>query len=372
MILSDIVLLRCPDCREALEIGSRIVQDGEALVAGTLSCKGCHHNFLVFDTVVILFRRSDVGAFLNDREKAFIDLHKLDICQPDENVVEGPDDRLIAVASNWSYQWNEVETTVDLDGDGFYGARAFWSFIPLDALTLLDKVALVTCGGLGREAYHLAAAGARRVVVNEIGDEIYRIRALVPDADHRLLLVRSDMSHLPLMPGSVDFAICDHALQHVIDHSEAFARLAETVRPGGRVAICVYSHENNVLMTYLVEPTKVILKWVPIRILRYAAVLPAAILWCVIYGVYKPASALAPTLSRRLPLFEHLMFWARFPFSFLWTSIFDLLHAPVSYHFTHSELERLAADNGLEIECLHNTNGTLWSLVARVPGQAEA
>lgn len=371
MLVSDLHLLCCPDCRGALALGRVLDQDGDVLVNGTLSCPACRFDFPVIDTVVVLFRRGDVRSFLTPRETAFLQARGLHACLGDgADAGGGPDERLLATAGNWSYQWNAAVASVkpeDLEGDGYYGAKAFWTFIPVEPASVAGRIALSACGGFGREACHLVRAGAERVILNEIGDEIYHARHFIPDADRRTLLLRSDFSYLPVAAGSVDFAVCDHALQHVINHEAAFSRLVQTVRPGGRAAICVYSRENNVIMTHMVEPAKTVLHRIPLTPLRWLALVPALLVFALIHGLYRPLSRLAPALARLLPLASHMLFWAGFDFRTLWLAIFDLLHAPVSHHFPRSQVERMAADNGLEVLRLVNTNGTLWSLIGLVP-----
>jgi hypothetical protein len=59
-----------------------------------------------------------------------------------------------------------------------------------------------------------------------------------------------------------------------------------------------------------------------------------------------------------------LLFWAKNPFRKIWASGFDLIHAPVSYHFKRDEMLTLARSRPLTMETLRLTNGTLWSMVA--------
>ena len=53
------------------------------------------------------------------------------------------------------------------------------------------------------------------------------------------------------------------------------------------------------------------------------------------------------------------------PFKFIWSACFDLMHAPISYHFREDEMTALAESNGVTIEKLVLTHGTTWSLVGR-------
>ena len=70
-------------------------------------------------------------------------------------------------------------------------------------------------------------------------------------------------------------------------------------------------------------------------------------------------------LSKKIPLFDHMMFWAKGNFALIRTSCFDLIHAPVSYHFKQNEVLKLAQLANLHIDKLINTHGTTWSMTAR-------
>jgi hypothetical protein len=69
-------------------------------------------------------------------------------------------------------------------------------------------------------------------------------------------------------------------------------------------------------------------------------------------------------MAKKLPLYEHMLLWSQNRFKMTWMSIFDLFHAPISYHFRRDEVVRLAEENKLSISELRHTNSVLWSLVA--------
>jgi hypothetical protein len=68
-----------------------------------------------------------------------------------------------------------------------------------------------------------------------------------------------------------------------------------------------------------------------------------------------------------LPLKEHMMFWSVNCFKDVWLSCFDLIHAPISFHFRKEDMEGLVVMNQLELVKLVNTHGTTWSLVTKKP-----
>lgn len=120
-------------------------------------------------------------------------------------------------------------------------------------------------------------------------------------------------------------------------------------------------------MTHLVEPAKRLLRHLPAKALRAVAFLPAVAIYLLGRVVYAPVCARFSSARRWLPLASHMLLWAEGTFSTVWCSCFDLLHAPISYHFRREEMLIMAQENALKVQTLTNTNGTLWSLVAEKP-----
>jgi len=277
----------------------------------------------------------------------------------------GDSEKLVRTVENWSYQWNEVLQwkTADFEGEGFCGEKCFRAFIPIELEAYRDKKVVIWCGGNGREAYHVARSSPKLIVVVEIGDEIYRIRNLF-NSDVSLLLLRCDMLKNPLKKNIADISICDHALQHISDHEKAVEMIAGILEKNGVAGLCAYSHEHNLLMTHIVEPMKFILHRVPLKLLRLVSSLPALVIFFLINFLYMPLGRFNVKLAREIPLYDHMAFWSKCDLKFIWTACFDLMHAPISYHFKKEEIEALAASNQLEIRKLINTHGTTWSLIA--------
>lgn len=373
MLVADTALLCCVDCGGDLTLLKADTR-GEVLLSGLLGCVDCDRRYPVVDEVGIFFTRGAAEHYLSAAEQDRLVALGLGEALGRPATLDEGETRQLEVARNWEYQWTDV-CPLDpgaLDRDDLFGARAFWEFIPIAPEAMRGKTVFIGCGGNGREVYHVSKAAPARIIVNEIGREIHVIRHLVPDSGERLMLLRGDLTTLPLKTGVCDVALCDHALQHVLDHRRAFAGMAELVRAGGLVSVCVYSHENNSIMTHLVEPAKRLLWHLSARTLRAVAFLPAVVVHLLGRGLYAPLCSRYAWAKRRLPLASHMLLWAAGKFSTVWCSCFDLLHAPISYHFRRREVASLAEDNGLEVTALVNTNKTLWSLVASKPAGRKA
>ena len=109
---------------------------------------------------------------------------------------------------------------------------------------------------------------------------------------------------------------------------------------------------------------KKVLHLLPLKAQERLSLVPAAMVHALIRLVYVPANKALPRLAEKLPLNSHMMLWSKFDFKTVWTACFDLIHAPISYHFRKGEIEALCRQNGLTIDRLVNTHGTTWSLAA--------
>jgi len=368
MNLSHIELLQCIECGGTLELDDNHASDtcGNFIAKGILRCQSCNESFPIIDGVGIFFKKSLLSYFLNDYEKRICDSLKFTFKKTTDDLLENS---LLAkqVADNWSYQWNTLAPWEknDFEKDDFNGALNFRKFIRIEPEEYKGKKITVWCGGNGREAYHISKNVPQLLIVNEIGDEIYRINGLI-SKNINLLLIRCDMLCNPLRSGIVDISICDHALQHVIDKRGAFSALADVLSQGGTAAVCVYSYENNFLITHIIEPLKGIIHKMTLNGQKFISIFPAIFIFLLIKIFYLPANYLLPTgICRKMPLFDHMMFWSKGNFRLIRLSCFDLIHAPVSYHFNKDEVQKLVQQAGLHLDKLINTHGTTWSMTAK-------
>lgn len=366
MLIEDVNLLRCVDCYGDL-IAVHYEINYNVIVNGVLRCSSCDRNYPIIDEVGMFFRKEHINAYISNWEiNKLKELGYSEILKDCNNQNLKAVKEQVAVAKNWQYQHERVyQWEQDIGKDSFHGKRLFWTFIPIKPEIIKQKIVYIACTGRGKEVYHVLNESPRKVIANEIGAEIYSITSILGKYRKDLTLLRFDISYSPLKPEQIDIAICDHALQHVLDHKRAFSKLVESLKINGLISICVYSYENNFLMTHIVEPLKSILKHFPLILIRGLAFLPAFIIYLAIHFIYKPISKLSRKIGRFLPLYDHMIFWSTSSLNFIWSACFDLMHAPISYHFRKAEVENLASSNDVEVLKFVNTHGTTWSLVGK-------
>ncbi|MBF0473837.1 MAG: methyltransferase domain-containing protein [Nitrospirae bacterium] len=367
MKLSHITLLKCIKCDGEIALSSIHPNkiEKEIIEFGILSCIDCGALYPIIKGVGVFFKKEFIGHYLNEDEKKicndlglFIDKEKVTLNQIQQKQLDA--------ASNWSYQWTKTYDFKkdDFINEGFLKEETFFEFIPIETEKIKNKTIIVWCGGKGREAFHLIKYNPEVLIVNEIGDEIYGIPQLLGYPDN-LMLIRCDMQQNPIRLGSADYSICDHALQHVADHKMGFKVITDVLKPNGIIIINAYSYENNFLMVYIIEPLKVIFHKLSLKTLERIAFIPAMIVYILIHLFYVPANKiLSKQTCNKIPLFDHMIFWSKVSFKWIDLACFDLIHAPISYHFKKEEFIKMARDNNATIKTLNNTHGTTWTFIA--------
>jgi len=327
-------------------------------------CLSCEARYAIIEYVLILLSHHELQQILSPE---LLQHHQQILGQlaTDSNVADK-----VALRSgvNWGRQFSQdfMVTLEALRGDGFWGKEAFWQYCGLAPEDIANKNICVFCGGSGREAYHLAAAQAGRIIVIDIGQHLFNIPRLLPYLTPILLLVLTDFYFSPVKENGADITICDHAMQHIDDHARAYSKLCRTTRGGGLVSICVYSHENNFIMNYLVEPAKCILHRFGNTGIKFFSHIPAIILYAT-NTAYTFMQTAFGVETGHLPYAKLFALWRKDGYAKFHEACFDLIHAPISYHFKYREVHALAHNNGLTLKKLEMINSTMWTMLAQKP-----
>lgn len=193
-------LLVCPECSGPLVLETR-VQQGDEIVSGSLGCSKCQRAFPI---------RDGIPRFVaND-----------------------------AYATSFSFEWKRWRRTQ------FDTASRKTSLSTFEASTgrrpedLAGKLVLDAGCGAGRYMDVVARGGAEIVGVDlSLAVEVAQRNLGNLTLCH---FVQADLLHLPFPAGTFDFIYSLGVLHHTPDTREAFLRLAQTLKPGGEVAIWVY------------------------------------------------------------------------------------------------------------------------------------
>jgi SAM-dependent methyltransferase len=149
----------------------------------------------------------------------------------------------------------------------------------------------------------------------------------------------------------------------VIHHLEfperAVRAMAAAAKPGGRVLIWVYGHENNEWIVRLLDPLrKALFSRLPIGFVHHLSLYPAALLW------------LALRLGAgRIAYFRLLR---RFAFRHLRSIVFDQMLPKIAHYWSRDEAIDLLRQAGLRDIRASWINEVSWSVVGRRPDRSGA
>jgi ubiquinone/menaquinone biosynthesis C-methylase UbiE/uncharacterized protein YbaR (Trm112 family) len=200
--------LMCPDCHHDLCVAAVDERDEDQIVTGSLSCSDCHKSFPIL---------RGIPRFV-----------------PLSNYADGFD-----------FQWNKHALTQHdshsgstVSEDRFF-KETRWPR-DLKGETILE----VGCGS-GRFTAQAISTGAMVVATDLSGavDANYRVHQHVD----KLLLVQSDIYHMPFRLEAYDKVFCIGVLQHTPNVKKSFMTLPRYLKPGGSLVTDVYDKRDGLL-----------------------------------------------------------------------------------------------------------------------------
>ena len=204
-------LLCCPNCRERLTLDAAEYEQ-EEVKEGRLICNGCAE---IFDV------KNYIPRFV-----------------PSDNYAKG-----------FGFQWNKhARTQVDkfngtrISSDRFYDCTG-WSKESLQGKRILEA----GCGagrftevmlGAGLEVFSLDYSSAVDACLENHGPH------------PNLHIIQGDIYHIPFAEESFDRVFCFGVLQHTPDVKKSYMCLAKMLKPGGKIAVDVYTKTVKAMLHY--------------------------------------------------------------------------------------------------------------------------
>lgn len=201
--------LACPECAEALTLSEHEGRDGEEIERGLLKCAG-GHAFPI---------RKGLPRFVESD----------------------------APVRNFSFEWRlHRKTQVDRFSGLRESEKKFRSQLDVPLGWLKGKRVLDVGCGSGRFSDVALRAGAEVVGV----DLSFAVDAARENlkGEPRFHLAQADVFRLPFRAEVFDLVFSFGVLHHTANAREAFFRLPRLVKPGGKLAVCLYSGYERALV----------------------------------------------------------------------------------------------------------------------------
>lgn len=143
-------------------------------------------------------------------------------------------------ADSFGFEWTSFPR-LQLDSEASQeSAETFRIKTGLAPEDVRGKTVLDAGCGMGRFSDVAASWGAARVVGVDISRSV-EAAAENLEASDSVALAQADLRHLPLQPASFDLVFSIGVLHHTPSTFESLSRIAGLVKPGGTLAIWVYS-----------------------------------------------------------------------------------------------------------------------------------
>jgi SAM-dependent methyltransferase len=296
MKITALEVFVCPACHQGLQLSTHSRNQKE-ITEGTLTCRQCDGTYPI---------KAGIPRF----------------------VPEG------AYAQSFGHQWRWFRT-VQIDSlnrssvsEAALHATTGWNDDEFRGRRLLDAGV-----GAGRYAERAAAKGAEvfGVDLTMAIDAAYRNIGHLPNVH----LAQADIFALPFRDETFDLAYSIGVLHHTPDPPSAFARVARTVAPGGKLAVYVYARYGP--SHHMSDAIRVVTTRLPLRMTwaLAAAAIP-------LYYVYQ-VPVVGKALRLGLPIsMEPEWRWR-------WLDTFDWYTPKYQSKYLYPEVFRWFQDNGFDV-----------------------
>lgn len=144
------------------------------------------------------------------------------------------------ILESFSYEWSRFRSTqLDSVSCTHESRDAFVAKTGFNPTDLVGKLVLDAGCGMGRYAEVVVDCGGQIVAV-DASTSVEWARQNVPEAQ----VLRANIFNLPFEDGTFDFIFSLGVLHHTPDARRAFLSLCRLLKPGGEIAIWVYSNEG--------------------------------------------------------------------------------------------------------------------------------
>ncbi|MBI4322999.1 MAG: methyltransferase domain-containing protein [Candidatus Omnitrophica bacterium] len=233
---------------------------------------------------------------------------------------------------------------------------------PLTPESFRHRLVLDAGCGFGRHLFYAATYGAEAIGVDLSAavESAHRNTAHLPGAH----VIQADLNHLPFRPGTFDLVYSIGVLHHVPTPEATFGNLLRSLKPGGTVAIWVYSSTRRGINAML-EAARRLTTRLPLRLLLGLSWFAGLMDWACFIGPYRLASrwSLTASLVERIA-WPRIKLYAAYPFEVCVADWLDRLSAPIRFYYNEEQLSHWCCRHVLEDVRISPTGRYGWRVCA--------
>jgi len=245
------------------------------------------------------------------------------------------------------------------DNEGFYGSLELFSDIlsPFLKLNEIKDCRIAEIGsGTGRIVNMLLAAGAKHIIAVEPSDAYKVLCRNILDPE-KVTCLKITGDQLPAY-GDLDYIFAIGVLHHIPDSDPVVEAVFKALRPGGNFFVWLYGKEGNRLYLALIEPLRIVTKYLPHFLL---AMLVEIIYWPLVVYIKFCHRFPLPLKGYILSVLEKMSPEKRR------LVIYDQLNPSYAKYYTRFEAEKLLLDGKFENVRVHHRHGYSWTVIGTKP-----
>lgn len=202
--------------------------------------------------------------------------------------------------------------------------------------------------GAGRNSYWPMKYGAKRGIAFDLDERSLAAARTNLAAFPQVQVEKASIYDTPY-EDRFDIVFSIGVVHHLDDPERAIRQLVKAAKPGGKVLVWLYGHENLGFYVNVLSPVrKVFFSWAPVSIVRLLAFLPATVLYILLKLGFTPL--------------EYLRMLKSFPFDHLHHIVFDQMLPRTARYYRKDEAVLLLEQAGLvDIEAFH-INEISWTV----------
>lgn len=269
----------------------------------------------------------------------------------DASTREG-DPRTMRTLESFGYEWTTFDKIQPEDSQFW---QRYFADVPTNALT--NKVALDAGCGKGRFTYFAAPLVDSVVALD--GSAAVSAAAENLESFDNCVVVKADITQMPLAQGSFDVIWCLGVLHHLVDPQRGFNELVRRLAPQGLLLIYVYSRSSGRGVRAFGLGMATLLRKITVKLphplLRVLCAPLAGLLYLTFVVPGRLGGVMPLRALDRLPL----QTYRGRPLRSLWLDTFDRLSAPIEKRYLWHEIEPWFRAAGLEVEAVREDAGLI-------------